>query len=326
MKKRAFFIRLSAALLCAALLLTGCSKTQSKIRFGAAGLGGVYNAFAASYTQLAADALSEQTFEVKTTAGSAANLRLLSQDYIQIAIAQEDLANDAYNGTGSFSETSYQGYSAVASLYTEACQIVVRADSGIDSLTDLMGKTVSIGEAESGTEQNAKQILEASGLSEKLVNEVNLNYAEAATQLNSGAIDAFFCTAGIQTTVIEELAQQCEIKLLPVSEECLQKLDVLSGLYTEYVIPAGTYTGQTEDVRTVGLRALLLVSNKLSADTVQSLTALLFEKQEELQYSVSADLQLDEQTATQGVTLPFHAGAAAYYAEQGIQVETQTSK
>lgn len=326
MRKRHFLLAICAAGLSAALCLTGCSARQSKIRFGSAGLGGVYSAFAASYTQLAAEAQPELSFEVKTTAGSAANLRLLSKDYIQMAIAQADLANDAYYATGSFSEQGYQGYSAVGGLYIEACQIVVRADSGITSIGDLMGKTVSIGEAESGTEQNAKQILEASGLSEKLVNEVNLNYTDAAKQLSSGEIDALFCTAGVRTTVIEELAQECDIRLLPVSEDCVKKLAILSGLYSEYVIPAGTYAGQDEDVHTVGLQALLLVSDKLSSDTVQSLTALLFEKQADLQYSVPVDMQLDEQTATQGVTIPFHKGAAAYYAEKGIEVQTAASK
>lgn len=322
MRKTKFWSGLAALLLSAALLLTGCTAQESKIRFGAAGLGGTYYSFATSYTQLAADELSDLTFEVKATAGSAANLRLLSKEYIQIAIAQADIASDAYYGTGTFEDSGYQGYSAVAALYTEACQVVVRKDSDIISIGDLIGKTVSVGEEESGTEQNALQILEAAGLSEKLVHTVNLNYTDAAKQLSSGEIDALFCTAGIQTTVIEELAQQCEIRFLPVDEDCFEKLDVLYGFYSKYVIPAGTYTGQDEDVDTVGLRALLLASDKLSDSTVEQLTSLLFAKQDELQYSVSVDLHLTEQSATEDVTIPFHPGAAAYYAENGVQVQT----
>lgn len=122
--------------------------------------------------------------EVKTTAGSAANLRLLSDGYIQMAVAQTDLTNDAYERTGIFeNEKQHGGYSAVAALYTEACQIVVKADSSINTVEDLQDKRVSVGEEESGTEQNAKQILAAYGLNDSLVDEVNLDYSNAAEEL-----------------------------------------------------------------------------------------------------------------------------------------------
>ena len=100
-----------------------------------------------------------------------------------------DLINDAYNRTGIFeNDKKYQGYRAVASLYTEACQIVIPADSDIQSVDDLEGKKVCIGEEESGTEQNALQILNAYGLNEKLVDTVNLNYTDAAKKLKSGDV------------------------------------------------------------------------------------------------------------------------------------------
>ena len=132
-------------------------------------------------------------FETKTTAGSVANLRLISDGYIDLAIVQADLLSDAYNATGTFADKKYQkGYKAVASLYTEACQIVVPADSDIQSMDDLEGKKVCIGEEESGTEQNALQILNAYGLNERLVDTVNLNYTDAAKKLKSGDIDCIF--------------------------------------------------------------------------------------------------------------------------------------
>ena len=100
----------------------------------------------------------------------------------------------------------------------------------------------------------------------------NLNYTEAAAALKSGEIDAFFCTVGVQTTVVEELAKQTEIRLLPVGGTEADALIGAYDYYTPFVIPAGTYTGQTEDVETVGVRAVLLASDKLSADTVQKIT------------------------------------------------------
>lgn len=89
----------------------------------------------------------------------------------------------------------------------------MRADSGINTIEDLQDKRVSVGEEESGTEQNAKQILAVYGLNDSLVDEVNLDYTNAAQELKAGTIDAFFCTAGAQTTAIGELAKKCDIRL-----------------------------------------------------------------------------------------------------------------
>ena len=118
----------------------------------------MYYPFANAFTELASKDETGINWKVKSTAGSAANLRLLSDNYIELGIAQADLIEDAYYGKGTFHSGKYRGYKAVASLYPEACQIVVRKDSDITSLDDLEGKNVSVGEEESGTERNATQI------------------------------------------------------------------------------------------------------------------------------------------------------------------------
>ena len=293
-----------------------------KIKFGAAGLGGTYRVFGDTFANLVTSKNKKYSMEVKTTAGSAANIRLLSDGYIQMAIGkQTNLTNDAYERTGIFeNEKKHGGYSAVAALYTEACQVVVRADSGINTIEDLQDKRVSVGEEESGTEQNAKQILAVYGLNDSLVDEVNLDYTNAAQELKAGTIDAFFCTAGAQTTAIGELAKKCEIRLLNIDEKSADKLKRTYKFYTDCTIPKETYQGQTKDIHTVGVKAVLLASDKLSADTVKDITKILFKNKEELQYSLPVDISIDEKTAVEGVTIPFHEGAAAYYEECGINI------
>lgn len=305
------------------LLLTGCGQLGSSIRFGAADVGGMYYPFASSYTGLVSKDNADYQFEVKTTAGSAANLRLLSGNYIELGIAQNDFIDAAYSGTGIFKGNQCRGYKAIASLYPEACQIIVRADSDIETLNDLQGKTVSIGAEESGTENNAKQILTMSGLTDELVTMVQLDYTQAADKLASGEIDAFFCTAGITTGVIEELARSCGIRVLNIDNTCSEKLLKAYPFYSRYTIPAGTYTGQDEDVETLAVQSVLLASDKLSTDTVKELTAALFDHTSDLQYATSLNLQLDPSSATLGITIPFHPGAAAYYKDQGITVPTE---
>lgn len=322
MKKKILGIG-AAVLILSAAVFAGCGLTGTRIRFGAAGLGGTYHVFADTFAGLITAGKEKCTVEVKTTAGSAANLRLLSDGYIQMAVAQNDLTNDAYYAVGTFENSrKYRGYSAVAALYTESCQIVVRADSGIESMDDLQGKTVSVGEDESGTELNAEQILAVSGLTDKLIDKVHLDYTEAAERLADGKIDAFFCTAGAETTVISELSKQCEICLLELDESTRDKLLNSYTFYTESVIPKGTYNNQTEDIHTVGVKAVLLVSDKLPEKTVKALTKTLFENKQELQYALPVNIVMNEQTATEGITIPFHKGAAAYYKECGIDVVT----
>ena len=307
-------------LACAATLLTGCGLNEKKMRLGAAGIGGTYYTFSNSFAELAMKDNSDYEIEVRSTAGSSANLRLLSENYVQLAIAQADLVDDAYHGTGTFKNSKkYLGYSAVAGLYDEACQIVVRADSDIESLEDLQGKTVSIGESESGTEKNAKQILAACGLSSGLVKQINLDYTEGVTDLKNGEIDAMFCTAGTQTTIIEELAKQCTIRLIPIDENTAGKLKAEYGFYEDFTIPADTYTGQGEDIETLSVKSVLLASNKLSSDTVHFITETLFDHATDLQYSVPVDFTLNPEEAVNGITIPFHTGAVSYYEDLGIE-------
>ncbi len=311
--------KILSALLCAlaaAVLFSGCG--TGRVRFGTSGSGGAYGEIA--------NAIVENSeglrFNIRETAGSAANVRLLSEGYLDLAIAQADVVSDAYCGTGTFAGSkSYQGYAAVAGLYTEACQIITSADSDIKEIDDLEGKTVSIGEAESGTEQNAVQILGAYGLNKSFLSEVNLNYEDASEQLKSGKIDAFFCTLAPNSPFLWELAEEYDIRLLSLSENAARRLVDAYGFYTDYTIPKGTYPNQTEDVRTVGVKALLLASEKADPGTVRAVAESLFENSEAINSATSAELDLDPESAAAGAPIPFHQGAAEYYRSRGIAAE-----
>ena len=320
MKYKTFGAVLLAALLLAATLV-GCGRS-SEVRLGAAGEGGTYYA----YSVAAADIIGKETglqFDIKKTAGSAANIRLLSEGYLDLAIAQSDVAADAWNGQGAFEGASRTGYSAVASLYTEYCQIVVRADSDIQSVEDLSGKVVSLGEIESGAELNAEQILQCCGLSTSLLQVRNYGYKQAAQALKSGEIDAFFCTVGLPMETIRQLAEETPVRLLSLNEKQAERLLETYGGYVHCTIPAGTYAGQTEDVHTVGVRAVLLASDKLSDETLKTILSALMDKAEEVKSAAGAETALSPDTCGEGVAIPYHSGAAAFYKANGITVETE---
>ena len=319
MKKRSFF--LTAAAVCAAFVLSSCSGPGIKIRFGAAGIGGNYYTCGQTLAEILSARDKGLEIEVRETAGSAANLRLLSGEYIQMAIAQSDIIHDAWMAEDLFEGKDPQrGYSAVAGLYTEACQIVVAADSGIENVHDLLGKRISIGEKESGTAQNAEEILLSCGINDKMAEIVNMNYSEAADALKNGGIDALFCTAGTRTAVVEDLAQQFPVRLLSLDEVEREKLLYAYDYFLPYEIPAGTYTGQDGPVETIGVRSILLAGDTMAADKVQEIAAALFAHADELQAALPLDLEISPEEASDSIPIPFHQGAAEYYTSQGISV------
>lgn len=300
-------------------VLTACGQ-KGRLRIGTAGEGGNYNSLGNALSQTLQKDPYKVNVEVKTTAGSAANIRLLSQDYLELAIAQSDVIDEMYTGT--LDTQAMKGYSAIAALYPEPVQIVVRADSGIASVSDLAGKKVSVGEADSGTQKNAAQILQAYGLTSNMLTVQNMTYAEASKALGDGSIDAMFCTAGAPAQVITDLSGATPVNLIPIEGQQSDLLTGAYGFYAKAVIPAGTYKGQDSDVTTLAVMSVLLASDKTPADKIYTITGALFKEKAALNAAVPVEFDLEEQKAVESVTIPFHPGAAQYYQECGITVQT----
>lgn len=319
MKRLKKTIVLMMSMLLISTVMAGCGSGK-KLRIGTAGEGGNYDSVGRALSQVLAEEPYKISMEVKTTAGSAANIRLLSKNYLELAFAQSDVIDEMYYGT--LQTEGIEGYSAVAALYSELVQIVVKADSQMQSVSDLAGKTVSVGEVDSGTQKNASQILQAYGLTSNMLKVQNMTYAEATKALQSGEIDAMFCTAGAPARVIEELAEGTDIRLIPIEEEQSNLLTGAYEFYSETVIPAGIYSGQQEDVKTLAVRSVLLASDQVSADTVYTITSALFAEKAALDAAVPISFDLHKEKAAESVTIPFHPGAARYYQEEGVTVKT----
>ncbi len=315
-----------ALLLCMALLcLTGCDSAKDELRMGTGGTGGIYYAYGQALAPFLEEATGK-TATVRETTGSEGNLQLISSGILELATVQSDTLQDALNGTGNYSEGALSGFSAVASLYTEACQIVATKASGIASIADLAGKKVSVGEEDSGVTRNAELILNANGLTLDSLEISRLSFADSAAAMERGEIDAFFCTAGAPTTAVTELAESMDIRLISPDQRTVDQLTGLYGYYAPCTIPAGTYPGQEEDVTTLGVQAVLVASDSLKAETVQAITAALFDHNGEIQDAVAVDASITPESAVQGIPTGFHPGAAAWYQEQGIDVEVATPK
>ncbi len=263
------------------------------------------------------------TVNVVSTDGSKANILGIEQGNYQLGTVQSDVMAYAYAGTRSFEkEGKIDSFRVIGGLYAEAVQLVTM-DPAIKSVADLKGKKVSIGAAGSGVYFNAIDILGAAGLKETDIQPQYQSFADSADALKDGKIDAAFIVAGAPTPAIQELCTTAKAYLVPIDGAVAEALMKASPYYTTYKIPAGTYDGQTEDTTTVTVKATLIVSTSASEDDVYNITKSIFDNIDTITSAHAKGAELSLENATSGMTAPFHAGAAKYFAEKGVTVETK---
>ncbi|MBQ9975434.1 MAG: TAXI family TRAP transporter solute-binding subunit [Clostridia bacterium] len=263
------------------------------------------------------------TVNVVSTDGSKANILGIDVGNYQLGTVQSDVMAYAYAGTRSFeTEGALDSFRVIGGLYAEAVQLVTM-DPAIKSVADLAGKKVSIGAAGSGVYFNAIDILGAAGLTEADIQPQYQSFGDSADALKDGKIDAAFIVAGAPTPAIQELCTTTDAYLVPVDGAVAEKLMAESPYYTTYDIPAGTYEGQENDVTTVTVKATLIVSTSASEDDVYAVTKAIFDNAEAITTAHAKGAELSLENATEGMTAPFHKGAAKYFAEKGITVESK---
>ncbi|MCF0121102.1 MAG: TAXI family TRAP transporter solute-binding subunit [Oscillospiraceae bacterium] len=300
-----------------AACLTSCGGSGTKVSMATGGTSGTYYGFCGVVAQVLNEKL-KGTLEisVESTGASKANIQLIDSGASQLAIVQNDVMYYAYTATDMFEgEKAINSFSAVASCYPEVIQIV--ANTNINSIEDLKGKNVSVGDAGSGTEFNAKQILAAYGISFDDINVSNQSFADSADAITNGSIDAAFIVAGTPTTAVTELATTHEFTLLDIDDEHIAALQAQYGFYTKVTVPGGTYSCVSKDTQAVAVMATIVASNKLSEDAVYAFTKALFDYKADITAGHTKGAELDTATAVSGISIPFHAGAEKYYKEVG---------
>ena len=316
--------KLLTVLLAAVLVLSlaACGGAGTKMTMGTGGTQGTYYGYGGVLGQYIGNKAGI-TVTVVSTDGSKANIQGIDAGNYQLGTVQSDVMAYAWEGTRSFeSEGKVDSFRVVAGLYAEAVQLVTM-DPSIKSVADLKGKSVSIGAPGSGVYFNAVDVLTAAGLTENDIKAQYQSFADSADALKDGKIDAAFIVAGAPTPAITELCTTNEAYLVPIDGEVADKLMADCPFYTVYTIPAGTYEGQTEDVQTVTVKATLIVSAAASDDDVYKLTAAIFDNIDAITAEHGKGAELSIENATSGMTAPFHAGAAKYFAEKGVTVDTE---
>ncbi|MBN1242064.1 MAG: TAXI family TRAP transporter solute-binding subunit [Spirochaetales bacterium] len=257
------------------------------------------------------------TVEVRTTGGATANLNLLRERYADVAFAQNDLAAFAFEGSEMFRReppaAAFVELRGVATLYDETCHILARADSGIASLADLLGRRVAVGAAGSGVEAEARAIMAAAGVGFDRIEPWYLNFYEVAESLGSGELDAVFTTVGHPSAAVADLVARFDLVLVPVDAATVASLRDSYPAFVPAVIPAGTYPGIDKDVPTVAIRAMLAVRADAPDALVRSLLAALFESGDALAAAHPRGADIQKADALLGMTIPLHPAAARWF-------------
>jgi TRAP transporter TAXI family solute receptor len=253
----------------------------------------------------------------QATGASIENLRLVNKKDAELAMVQSDMMDYAFNGKEAFKE-KLTNISGIAILYPEVIQVVVRSDSGIKTIADLKDKKVGVGAPGSGTEANFRQLLDAYDMDIKSVKAQFLSFSESSDQFKDKHIDAFIVTAGIPNSAIMDIATQHSISIINIPDDVLAKLTKKYTFLAPVTIPTNTYKGQAQPVKTVAVMASLIVNSQVSETDVYNITKALFDKQPDLASAHAKGKELSLQTATKGMSIPLHPGAAKYYKEKGI--------
>ncbi|ABO51715.1 TRAP transporter solute receptor, TAXI family [Desulforamulus reducens MI-1] len=325
MKKR--IIALLAAVAMLTVVITGCGGSTGEQKTGdtagekkffniaTGGTAGVYYPLGGAIAEIINKNISGANATAQSTGASVANVNMLTEGNVQIAFVQNDIAYYATNGTEMFKDKKVDGLKCLATIYPETVQLVTLEGKGIKSVADLKGKKIAVGAAGSSVTGNSRHVLEAYGLTFEDIQPQYLSFAEAANSLKDGNIDAAFLTAGVPTAAVQDIAAQHKVVMVPIEADKIDSMIQKYPFYTKVVIPADAYK-QGADIETVGVKAMLVATDKMDEQTAYDITKAIFTNLDQLKAAHAVGQYISKETAKDGVSIPMHAGAEKFFNEK----------
>ena len=304
-----------------AFAVAACSTSEApgggdRLSVATGGTGGVYYVYGGALADQITQNVEGVEATAESTAASVDNMLLIESGGSDLAFVSADTAADGVAGAEDFEEPIPA--QVLAQLYLSPIQVVALEGSGIETIENLAGRTVSVGAPNSATEVSAERILTLAGVDpEAGIEREQLGVDESVDAVRDGTIDAFFWGGGVPTGAITDLASTDRIRLLPTGQYANRIRQEYSEVYTESIIPAGAYEGFDEEVGTIAVPNFLLANASLDEELAYQVTRVLFEQQEALAEAHPEAAKLEVQSAQQVAPLELHPGAQRYYEEAG---------
>lgn len=307
---------LAGTLLLAACVEGGGGGPARFLSIGTGGTGGLYYPIGGALASRLSIRDSTRTYTAEVTGGSVENIQRVANGEMDLGFAIGTSVYEAYNGGQDFA-TPVTRLRVIAPLYPNVTHVLIREGAGIASIAEFGGKRVSVGAAGSGTEQVARQILEAAGLSYDDVDEQYLSFTESAAALADGALDAAILSVGFPASAVLEATTTGRVRLLPISTELAAEVSRRYPYYVPGTIPAGAYPRHSEALPTVAVMNWMVGRDDLDANVVRSLLDILNEEMTTLRQSVDAAGQIDL-TNLATTPIPLHDAAQAWRSEHNM--------
>lgn len=304
----------------ASLIATAPLAAAQQISIATGGTGGTYYPYGGGLAELINKHIEGASAVAEVTGASVENMGLVWRGDSDVALALADTVYQAYSGTGDFEGRQLENIRALASIYPNAVQIVTLAESDIHSIDDLRGKAVSVGAPGSGTELNARALLEANGITYDDFDPRRLNFNETADAIRDGDIAAGFWSVGPPTSSILNLATTRDIRLVGLSDEEIANAREEEPVFAAYKLRAGLYDGMEEPVQTISIPNVLAVSSEMDEELAYDITRILFEHTDELIAIHPAANDTTVEFSVDSTPIAFHPGALRYYEEVGAEV------
>ena len=319
--KKIFKLVMTVGLIVAmAVGVVGCGENiegsdGKSINIATGGTAGTYYPIGGAMAEILNKEIPGMNASAQSTSASVANINMLKEGRVDLAIVQNDITYYAVNGTEMF-DSKIENLRGIAALYPETCQFVTLESSGIKTIADIKGKKVAVGAAGSGVEGNVRQILNAYGITYDDINEQYLSFADGANALKDGTVDVACLTAGYPTASVQEVASQKQIRLLPLDQDKISALSIDYPFYTKTIIPAGTYQGFNEEIPTVSVMAILVASDKIDDENAYTITKALFTNVDKIVAAHPAGKNIKKETALNGINfIKMNSGAEKFLKE-----------
>src|SRR6266849_5988911 len=287
---------IAIAIASAVVLAAPAAMAQQFINVLTGGTSGVYYPLGVAISKIYGDKIANVKTQVQATKASVENLILLQQGRGEIAFTLGDSLKAAWEGDEAAGfKAKLDKLRTIGAIYPNYVQIVATADSGIKTLADLKGKSLSVGAPKSGTELNSRAILGAAGLSYKDIGKLEyLPFAESVDLMKNRQLNATLQSAGLGVASLKDLSTSTDITVVSVPK---QVVDKMGPPFVSVLIPANTYTGQDKDVPTAAVVNYLVTSSAVSDDLAYQMTKLIFDSLPELANSHAAGKELKLEAA-----------------------------
>ncbi len=256
----------------------------------------------------------------ESTGGSVYNINTVRAGELEFGVAQSDWQYHAYHGTSKFEDQGpFEKERSVFSVHPEPFTLIARKGSGITGFADIKGKKVNVGNAGSGQRATMEVVMDAFGMTmDDLALAAELKGSEMAQAICDGKIDAMIYTVGHPAAAITEAATTCDVEIVSVSGEPIEKLVSDNPYYRVATIPGGMYRGTDNDVTTFGVGATFISSSDVSDEVVYTVVKAVFDNFDAFKklHPAFANLK-EEEMIKDGLSAPLHPGAVKYYTERG---------